>query len=315
MPVKAGARRRRRVVRAAVLGAAKACCSRRRRGFARTYERALSRQPVGRERADRRSVQLPGHANTADTPSRRKIFVCRPKDAASEEPCATTDSDRRWRRGVSPAGDRSRMSRRCSSFYRSGRATAGSRRASSGAGAHAGGAEFLFRVEREPAGIAGTPYRLSDLELASRLSFFLWSSIPDDELLDCRQRGQAAGSRGARAAGSADARRSASRGARRQLRRAVAAIWASSPASYPTRYVFPEFDENLREALLEETELFVEVSSARIAASLDLLTANYTFVNERLARHYGIPDVYGNQFRRVTFRTASAAGCSARAAS
>ena len=160
--------------------------------------------------------------------------------------------------------------------------------------------EFLFRLEREPAGAKpGAPYRISDLELASRLSFFLWSSIPDDELLSLAERGKL------KEPGVLD----------RQVRRMLAdprskalvenfvGQWLyvrNVGSALPDLAENPEFDESLRDALAQETELFFESMIGEDHSVLDLLNANYTFLNERLARHYGIPNVYGSHFRRVT---------------
>ena len=159
--------------------------------------------------------------------------------------------------------------------------------------------EFLFRVERDPAGIApATNYRISDLELASRLSFFLWSSIPDDELLD------------------AAARRELSQPGvyLRQVRRMLADERASElvrnfagqwlqlrnlDAVEMDWALFPNFDDGVRLGFRRETELFVESILREKRGVMDLLTADYTFLNERLARHYGVPGVYGDRFRRV----------------
>ena len=149
--------------------------------------------------------------------------------------------------------------------------------------------DFLFRVEQDPRRCSRAVYRISDHELASRLSFFLWSSIPDDELLEPRRQGQAEGPGGARAAGAPHARRSA-----------VARRWSPiSPASgcncgisttaKPDPDDFPDFDESLREAFRQETELFFESILREDRSVLDLLDANYTFLNQRLAEHYGIP--------------------------
>jgi hypothetical protein len=160
--------------------------------------------------------------------------------------------------------------------------------------------EFLLRVEIDPDGVpAGTVYRISDLELASRLSFFLWSSLPDDELLDAAIRGEL------RRPDVLD----------RQVRRMLA-----DPRSYnlasnfagqwltvrnlasvdPNVRLYPDFDDNLRQAFRLETELFVDSVLREDRSVLDLLRADYTFLNERLAKHYGIPNVYGSRFRRVT---------------
>ncbi len=160
---------------------------------------------------------------------------------------------------------------------------------------------FLFRIERDPPKVVpATAYRLTDLELASRLSFFLWSSIPDDELLDAATRGKL----------------SDPRVLERQVRRMLAdprskaltdnfvGQWLylrNIRSVYPDPDVFPEFDDNLREALQRETELFFESQVREDRSVVELLSANYTFLNERLARHYGISNIYGNRFRRVTF--------------
>ncbi|HEY6509898.1 MAG TPA: DUF1592 domain-containing protein, partial [Vicinamibacterales bacterium] len=159
--------------------------------------------------------------------------------------------------------------------------------------------EFVFRAEREPAAVtAGSAYRVSDLELASRLSFFLWSSIPDDELTTVAGQGRL------KDPAVLD----------RQVRRMLDDPRAESLVSnfagqwlylrnlrnvVPSKDEFPDFDDNLRQALQRETELLIESVMRDDRSVVDLLTADYTFVNERLARHYGIPNVYGTQFRRV----------------
>jgi len=160
--------------------------------------------------------------------------------------------------------------------------------------------EFLFRIERDPAGAApGAPYRLTDLELASRLSFFLWSSIPDDELLDLAERGRLSdpGVREGQVRRMlADARASA-------LVDNFAGQWLtlrSVEGIAPDPNLFPGFDENLREALRRETELFFESQLREDRSVVELLSADYTFLNERLARHYGIPGVTGSHYRRVS---------------
>ena len=160
--------------------------------------------------------------------------------------------------------------------------------------------EFLFRVEPDPAGVPpNTPYRVSDLELASRLSFFLWSSIPDDELLDVAIAGKlhepAVLERQVRRM-LADAR---SRALVEQLRRRSGCTCAISTSITPDMRLFPDFDDNLRQAFRQETELFFDSILREDRSVLDLLRANYTFVNERLAKHYGIPHVYGSHFRRI----------------
>jgi hypothetical protein len=160
---------------------------------------------------------------------------------------------------------------------------------------------FLFRVEPDPAGVAPhTPYRLSDLELASRLSFFLWSSVPDDELLD----EAAAGRLHDPAALERQVRRMLADPRSQALVTNFAAQWLhlrNLDAITPDMRLFPDFDHNLRQAFRRETELFFESVLREDRSVLDLLRADYTFLNERLARHYGIPHVYGSRFRRVTF--------------
>ena len=151
-----------------------------------------------------------------------------------------------------------------------------------------------------PDAAPGAVYRISDLELASRLSFFLWSSIPDDELLE---RARRQGSCKTPAVLEQQVRRMLAdpkrAGARRQLRRPVAAAAQPAERRCPNSDEFPDFDDNLRQAFQRETELFFDSIMREDRNVLDLLTADYTFVNERLARHYGIPNVYGSHFRRV----------------
>jgi hypothetical protein len=168
--------------------------------------------------------------------------------------------------------------------------------------------EFLFRVEQDPPGVApNTAYRMNDLELASRLSFFLWSSIPDDELLDAAAHGTlhtpAVLERQVRRM-LADSRSSA-------LVNNFADQWLylrNLPSINPDMRLFADFDDNLRQAFRLETEMFFESIMREDRSVLDLLRANYTFVNERLAKHYGIPNVYGSRFRRVTFDNSSERG-------
>jgi hypothetical protein len=168
--------------------------------------------------------------------------------------------------------------------------------------------EFLFRIERDPRSVgSNTAYAVNDLELASRLSFFLWSSIPDDELVNL----------------AADGKLSEPAVLERQVRRLLsdpradtlvtnfAAQWLylrNLATSSPDPRMFPDFDDNLRQAFRRETELFFESIVKEDRSVLDLLRANYTFVNERLARHYGIRNVYGSRFRRVNFDSTSARG-------
>ena len=160
--------------------------------------------------------------------------------------------------------------------------------------------EFVYRGEREPAGVAaGKSYRVSDLALASRLSFFLWSSIPDDELIDLAAQGRLKDP----VVFEKQVRRMLADPKSEALITNFTGQWLnvrSMKASEPVVNLFPDFDDNLRNAFQRETELFFDSIVHEDRSVLDLLTADYTFVNERLAKHYGIPNVYGPQFRRVT---------------
>ena len=236
-----------------------------------------------------------------ETPSRERVFVCRPASASEEAACAreilSTLARRAWRRPVTGRDLDTLLG-----FYEAGH----------GAGGFETGIqrslesilvdpELLFRIEREPAGAApGSIHPVSDLELASRLSFFLWSSIPDDELLDAAARGALRDPdvlQGQVRRMLADARAHA-------LVDGFALQWlalGTLPSVVPTPELFPEWDDNLRESFRRETELFVASQIRENRSVLDLVQADYTFVDERLARHYGIPDVYGSRFRQVTF--------------
>ena len=160
--------------------------------------------------------------------------------------------------------------------------------------------EFVLRVERDPDGLApGTTYEISELELASRLSFFLWSSVPDDELIDLAATGQLREP----AILEAQTRRMLADDKASALVTNFASQWLylrNVPALYPDEDLFPHVGEALRQAMQRETELFVEDIFLRDQNVMNLLTADYTFVNERLARHYDIPHVYGSHFRRVS---------------
>lgn len=160
---------------------------------------------------------------------------------------------------------------------------------------------FLIRVEQDPAGVKpGTAYRVSDLELASRLSFFLWSSIPDDTLLDAATRGDLRQPKLLEA----QVRRMLADERSRSLVTNFAAQWLQLrklDSITPDGRLFPDFDDNLRQAMREETELFFESILREDRSITDLLGADYTFLNERLAKHYGIPNIYGSRFRRVSF--------------
>ena len=238
-----------------------------------------------------------------ETPSRRKIFVCRPtgSPAASkdEDQCVrkilSTLARRAYRRPVTEEDLQPLLS-----FYEAGRSK-------SGFEAGIGMAlqrilvslEFLFRIELDPVNIApNTEYRISDLELASRLSFFLWSSIPDDQLLDLA----AGGKLHDPAVLEQQVRRMLNDSRSQTLVSNFAGQWLylrNLRSMIPDPAAFPDFDENLREAFQQETELFLESLLREDRSVLDLLNADYTFLNERLARHYGIPNIYGSHFRRV----------------
>jgi hypothetical protein len=162
--------------------------------------------------------------------------------------------------------------------------------------------QFLFRIERDPPNIApGTPFRVSDLELASRLSFFIWSSIPDDELLNLAARGKLKDP----AVLEHQVRRMLADPRAESLVNNFAEQWLyirDIDAKKPDELLFPDFDETLREGFRHETDLFLDsVLLHGNHSVLDLMTANYSFVNQRLAKHYGIPNVEGTYFRRVTF--------------
>ena len=249
------------------------------------------------------AIQISGPYNAwtpEDTPSRRSVFVCYPTVAAEEEPCAeevlSNLARRAFRRTVVQADVDPLVA-----LYRTGRDEASFEK---GIEFALRGIlidpEFLFRIERDPEGVApSTSYRLTDLELASRLSFFLWSSIPDDELLDVA------------ASGRLKDRAILEQQVARMLRddRSDALVnnffgqWLllrNMREVSPDPDAFLDFDENLRDAMERETELFVESQMRDDRSVLDLLRADYTYLNQRLAEHYGIPNVYGNHFRRVT---------------
>jgi mono/diheme cytochrome c family protein len=236
-----------------------------------------------------------------DTPSRRRIFTCRPTSRADEARCArrilTTLARRAYRQPPAPADIESLLK-----FYESGRQEQGQFET----GIHVAiqrmlsDPKFIFRAEQDPPGAApGTVHRVSPLELASRLSFFLWSSIPDDELLNLAISGQLHQPR----VFEAQVRRMLADPRARALVSNFAGQWLyvrNLKGTSPDRMEFADFDDNLRQSFQRETELFFESIMREDRNVLDLMTADYTFVDERLARHYGIPKVYGSRFRRVT---------------
>ncbi len=236
-----------------------------------------------------------------DSPVRRRVFTCRPKDAADETVCAKRIlsglATRAYRRPLTDADLRTLME-----FYEAGRAEenfeAGIRR---GLERILAAPSFLFRVERRPEhATAGAAYRLNDLELASRLSFFLWSSVPDEELLNAAVRGKLKDP----AALEQQVQRMLRDPRSKALVNNFATRWlelGKMAGVVPDTDLYREFDENLRDAMEQETKLFVGSQLQNDRSVMELLTANYSFLNQRLASHYGIPNIYGDHFRRVTF--------------
>ena len=246
------------------------------------------------------TVAGPFHpAGASDTPSRRRIFTCHPNQKMDEDTCArqivSTLAARAYRQPLTESSLNTLLQ-----FYQSGKRDGG----------FDGGIEFaldrilaspkfLFRVERDPvAALAGDSYPVSDTELASRLSFFLWSSIPDDELLRLANEGKLKNP----AVFDRQVRRMLADPKSQALVDNFAGQWLqlrNLRNVQPNTDLFPDFDDNLRQSFRRETELLFESVLREDRAVQDLLTADYTFVNERLARHYGIPDIYGSRFRRV----------------
>jgi len=234
-----------------------------------------------------------------DTPSRGRIFLCHPEEKRAETPCARQIVSTLVRRAYRQPAREDDIAR-AMNFYE--------------AGARIGGFEagvelalqrilaspkFLFRIERDVAGVGpGAVYRVSDVELASRLSFFLWSSIPDDALLEDASRQKLTNS----AVFDRQVERMLSDPRSQAFVENFAGQWLelrNLRNVQPNTDEFPDFDDNLRQSFRRETEMLFESIMREDRSIFDLLTANYTFVNERLARHYGILDIYGSRFRRV----------------
>ena len=243
---------------------------------------------------------VPAQAGVARSP-RDRLVHCRPTSAADEATCADEILGRLARRALRRSvSDDDLVALRA--FFAEGR-----QRGSFHAGIQRAlelllvDPEFLFRLERDPNGLPpGTPYRLSDFELASRLSFFLWSSLPDDELLEAAE----AGRLGDSVELEAQVRRMLADERATTLVSSFASQWLQlrrMQSVAPDVNAFPEFDETLREALIRETELLFADQLRADRSVVELLTADYSFLNERLAVHYGIPGVYGSRFRRVAF--------------
>jgi hypothetical protein len=242
---------------------------------------------------------------SGDTPSRRAIFSCAPRTRAEEDGCARRIIGRLARlayRGDVTEVDTDRLFK----FFDAGRKDAGSGRMAFERGIQKAlqrilaSPKFCFHIEQDPAGLApGTVYRISDRELAARLSFFLWSSIPDTQLLDL----------------AAQNKLHTPSVVEQQVHRMLADPKASALSTnfagqwlylrnlknmQPNSEEFPDFDDNLRQAFAQEAELFFASIVNEDRNVLDLMTADYTFLNERLAQHYRVPNVYGSHFRRVT---------------
>ena len=237
-----------------------------------------------------------------NTPSRARIFTCRPSSQGEEPACAkkiiSTLARHAYRRPVTDADVEPLLN-----FYRSGRQGAN--------GSFDKGIEmalrriladpqFVFRFERDPENVpVGSAHRITDLELASRLSFFLWSSIPDEELLTAAEQGKLRNSPILQQ----QVRRMLKDPRSQALVTNFAGQWLylrELRNRNPDLLVFPDFDDNLRQAFQRETELLFESIVREDRNVFDVLNADYTFVNERLAKHYGIPNIYGSDFRRVT---------------
>jgi hypothetical protein len=311
VPVKAGARD----VVVTFLNRVSALDETARLPFERPYPAGVN-IPETRLGAYVRSVEISGpHRPTGpgNGPSRQRIFVCHPSstssgrpayapgavpDAAAEHTCArqilSTLARRAYRRPASATDVDTLMA-----FFDEGRTQGGFDTGIE----HAlrrllASPEFLLRVERDPAFAAGV-YRISDIELASRLSFFLWSSIPDDQLLDLAVKNRLSDD----AVLSAQVRRMIADPRAEAFVQNFAGQWLflrNLDAVVPVQSIFPDFDDALRQAFRRETELFFDSIVREDRSALDLLRADYTFVNERLAEHYGIPNVKGNHFRRVS---------------
>lgn len=241
-------------------------------------------------------------ARPASTPSRDKLFSCQPSGVAAEDQACAREILSRLARSALRRSVNDDELVGLMAFYSSGSEQGGFDRGIQLAlRAILVDPEFLFRIEAEPDDLPpAAAYRISDVELASRLSFFLWSSIPDEELLALAEQGTLSDP----AILSAQVRRMLADSRSAALIENFAGQWLylrNLPSLRPDPDAFPEFDENLREAFREETELFVAHLLRKDSNVLELLTADYSFLNERLARHYGIEGVYGNHFRKVSF--------------
>jgi hypothetical protein len=259
---------------------------------------------MGDPSVDRLTIEGPRSATgPGDSPSRKKIFICAPAKPADEDACATKILSSLARAAYRRPMDKPTVDT-LMDFYRKGRSGV------TGSGAFDRGIEsalqfvlaspeFLIRFESDPPNIASKKaYRLDDVALASRLSFFLWSSVPDDQLLTLASQGKLKDP----AVLVQQVKRMLADPRSEALVTNFAEQWLhlrNLKNSAPDLEAFPDFDDNLRQAMKEETSLFFDSIVHEDRSVVDLLNADYTFVNERLARHYGIPNVYGSQFRRV----------------
>ena len=249
------------------------------------------------------TVRIEGPFNAApptESPSRQKIFVCRPTAPAEESACArkiiANIAAHAFRRPLSPSELQSLVA-----FYDQGRKGADFEHGVEMALARIlADPRFLYRIETEPATAkAGQLYRVSDLDLASRLSFFLWSTAPDEELVTLASQGRLKDP----IVLEKQVRRMLADPRAEALAINFAGQWLNLrglQSAGPLPLVYPDFDDPLRQAMRREVELLFDSIVREDRSITDLLTADYTFVNERLARHYGIPNVYGSQFRRIT---------------
>jgi Protein of unknown function (DUF1592)/Protein of unknown function (DUF1588)/Protein of unknown function (DUF1585)/Protein of unknown function (DUF1595) len=242
-------------------------------------------------------------ARSGDSPSRRRILLCQPANETEMMPCAnkvlSTVARRAYRRAPTDVEMKQLMG-----FFQSGREKG--RTFESGIETALAfilvSPQFLFRFETDPDNVAvGATYRITDLELASRLSFFIWSSIPDDQLIDLAIKGRLKEP----AVLEAQVKRMLADERARALGTNFAGQWLylrNLKAKYPIDDVFPDFDDNLRKSMQRETEMLFESVVLEDRGALTLLNADYTFMNERLAKHYGVPGIYGDQLRRVTVK-------------
>jgi hypothetical protein len=274
-------------------------------GILHTRQRSRGTQPAIN------TVTIRGPYNptgSGETPSRQRIFACHPQNASEEQACAkqvlTTLARRAYRRPVSDSDVAKLMpfyeQGRDNSTFEHGIQIALERLLVS--------PQFLYRIERDPKGATpGSTYAVSDLELASRLSFFLWSSMPDDELLNIA----VAGKLKQPGVLEKQVRRMMADARSESMVTNFAAQWLflhDVEVKEPDMFLFRDFDEGLRKSFERETELFLDSILRENRSVKELLTAKYTFLNERLAEHYGIPNIRGSEFRRYTFPEGSPRG-------